>query len=180
MTELPATLRDALSRPGRATPTRRAEGPVSRGDLRFARPTEGPGPGARLVLVTAVHAAGGYVEVALVHPYPEMACGLDAVVDGDGAGVPYRVVVETDLLGVLWAHQLGAAVGRLRPAVMHELRRVIAERDAEDRPGVRCGLRLGGPVDPRWRFKYDEGEDLTALAGPCTATLLFGSPPPRP
>lgn len=46
MTELPATLRDALSRPGRATPTRRAEGPVSRGDLRFARPTEGPGPGA--------------------------------------------------------------------------------------------------------------------------------------
>lgn len=143
----------------------------SRGELRFARATSPGLADPRLVLVLSVDGAG-IAQVALVHPYPELACEVDAFVPRDVSGTPYHVVIETDLRAVVWVHQLGAAIGRLDENVIQEVQRVTTDRDVTGRNGIYCGFRLAGVVDPRWEFKSDEGDALRALAHNCTQAQL--------
>lgn len=175
MSELPAALVAAL-RASAVDETSSAptvsSAHVRRGDLRFVR---GLSPGQvepRLALVLSVDGGGRFAEVLLAHPYPEMACEVDAVVSREVSGAPYRLVVQTDLRGVIWTYQFGPAAGRLEAAALHEVGRVTSEGDVVGGAGIHCGLRLAGVVDPRWEFKSDEGDTLRALARDCTEALV--------
>lgn len=175
MSELPAALVAVL----RASAAKEAPSElivssahVRRGDLRFVRALSPGQVEPRLALVLSVDSGGGFAEVLLAHPYPEMACEIDAVVPREVSGAPYRLVVQTDLRGVIWTYQFGSAVGSLDADALHEVGRVTSEGDVVGGAGIHCGLRLAGVVDPRWEFKSDEGSALRALARDCTEALL--------
>lgn len=166
MSELPAALIAALraSSAGEPAPAPVPAGaPIRRGDLRFVR---GPQPGQvepRLVLVMSVDSDVGFAEVLLAHPYPDMACEVDAVIDRAVSGASYRVVVQSDLQGAVSTGQFGNVVGRLDAEALEEVGRVTTQVDVEGARGIHCGLRLAGVVDPRWEFKSDEGDALRAF-----------------
>lgn len=142
-----------------------APGPLARGDLRWATGKDGP----RIVLVTRVY--GDYAEVALCHPYVEYACEFDAVVSREVSGSRWGLVVQGDLRGVVWNHQLATLAGRIDEADFAEINRVTAEGDLSP-DDIRCGLRLAGIVDPRWQFKTEEGTVFRHLTGDCIGVLL--------
>ncbi len=124
--------------------TKRAGGPA-RGDLRFLRPVVG-GAVPRLAFITDVHDSphhGGYAEVILTHPYAELATDADAVLMPAVTGVPYPVVVETDLRGVVWVVQCGSKVGALGAQTIAEAGRVVTDHDLAG-PDIWNGLRLMG------------------------------------
>lgn len=179
MTEVPAALEGALVRRRHAAPSKAPVGVrgarVQRGDIRLARSLDGTPATVRLVLVSAVVHDGDVAEVMLTHTAAEMACEVDAVVVPDRSSAPHDIVVQTDLRAVVWTWQLDGAVGRVDDDVIAALRAIAAGSP----PGshVETGVRLAGPLDPRWAFKRDEGESLRRLASDCTDALLDrGSP----
>lgn len=175
MKELPAALIAAL----RETPS--APGPdravmarsgVRRGDLRFARGAPGEPREPRLVLVLSVDSQLDFAEVLLVHTATEMACEMDLVMPTSVSGVPYDVVVQTDLRGVVWTLQLGPAVGWLDEVVISALGGDATSPDGGAAPQLRGGLQMAGPADPRWGFKREEGAALRVLSRDCTSALI--------
>lgn len=138
------------------------------GDLRYARPADGGT--SRLVLVLAPNDSES-VQVALVHSSVELATSRDLVVPAGVASVAYDLVIETDLIGVVWTADLGQRVGHVPRAVVH----VCVTGDlADDIPQVYFGHALAGSLDIRWRFKEAEGDELEMLSADCTATLIEG------
>jgi hypothetical protein len=124
-------------------------------------------------LVLSVDSQLDFADVLLLHTATEMACGVDLVVPTSVSGVPYDVVVQTDLRGVVWTLQLGPAVGRLDDRVISALGGTSTSLlEAGHGPVVHRGLALAGTADPRWAFKRDEGSALRALARDCTDALL--------
>lgn len=175
MTELPAALRAALRKPApppASAPPAIASSRVQRGDLRFARGLPGEPLEPRLVLVLSVDSKLDFADVLLLHTATELACDIDVVVPRSVSGIPYEVVVQTDLRGVVWTLQLGPAVGRLDDNLLRALRNETTSLDLDATPDVRRGLQLAGPADPRWSFKQEEGVALRALALDCTDALL--------
>jgi len=149
--------------------------PIQRGDVRFTW-AKSFDHLPRLVLVLALDdddEHGPWAEVALVHPATELSCEVDAVVEKKASGFQYDLVVQTDLRGTVWLSQLGGCLGRLDPAGIYEVGRVVEETDHVGEVGIYCGM--AGEIrkgDPRWQFKEQEGEALRTLAKDCTTTLL--------
>jgi hypothetical protein len=175
MTQLPDALTAALREPA----PRHAPAPpavpsawVQRGDLRFARGLPGKPLEPRLVLVLSVDSQLEFADVLLLHTATEMACEVDLVVPRSVSGVPYEVVVQTDLRGVVWTLQLGSAVGRLDDGAISALGRNATGPGSGAPTGLHWGLQMAGPADPRWGFKREEGAALRALSRDCTDALL--------
>lgn len=141
-------------------------GAAERGDIRIAAPADRHGA-RRLVLVTAVDMLDGAAAVALVHSSPEMATSVDAVVTPSSAGIAHPVVVQTDLVGCVWKHQLGRRVGRIAPGAAQAA--VSGGLVVGD---VTTGLSLRGVLDGRWAFKAAEGRALRRLTVETTEALL--------
>jgi len=98
------------------------------------------------------------VVVALIHPYVEYATGADRIVDSSVSGLPYVLVVERDLVGVVFPDQLDPSpLAHLAHGTLR-----IAPR----------GPDLLGPFDARWQFKQRELEDLHELVADCTTQAL--------
>lgn len=150
---------------------------IHRGDLRVVRSAGRPGP-VRLALVLTDDTGPGIVEIALAHPYVELATAADVVVPAAAAGTAYAVVVQSDLRGVVWAGQTGPRVGRLSERLLATASDLVATGPCESREDVRIGIPLVGPHDRRWTFKVGEGRALDRLTSDCTATVLAG-PSPR-
>lgn len=112
----------------------------------------------RIVVVTRIthseHFAGGIIEVALVHPYPELATDFDLVVP-KGEVTPYPLVIQSDLRGIIARHQVVRGVSWVDLDV--------------DWP---TGTPLHGQHDQRWEFKASEGADLDALTDLRTSEVL--------
>jgi len=175
MTGMPAALiaavkesRDRESSAG----DRAASSRIQRGDLRFANGVAGSDAEPRLVLVLSVDSRLDFAEVLLVHTAVEMACDVDAIVPVAVSGAPYAVVVETDLRGAVWTLQLSPEVGHLDETVITALAPGHEVSTAGPASGVSHGIRLAGPVDPRWGFKADEGAAFRSLTRDCTDALL--------
>jgi hypothetical protein len=142
-----------------------------RGDLRVVSPPH-TAADSRLCLVLRVHAGLGFAEVALVHPYAELATSADAVVPGVLVGTPYTVVVQTDLRGVVWLSQIGRPpVGRIGCGTLETISDLLRDGWRES-SGVMIGTRLYGPHDRRWPFKESEGRALDLLTSGCAASHL--------
>ena len=144
--------------------------PVSSGQIR--RLTEVP----QLVLILRVDERQEFAEIMFVHPYAELATGTDLVVPAEYATVPYQVVMETDVRGVVWLTQVGPLVGVLGRTVLEAVGAVALGEEPESRVLV-AGLPLRGRFDQRWDFKAAEGSALRILAAECIASLLDGQAP---
>ena len=151
--------------------------PVSRGQIR--RLAQAPQAGERverLALVLRVDDRREFAEIVFVHPYVELAAGTDLVVPPEHSRVRYRVVVETDVRGVVWLTQIGPPVGTLDQPALEALGAVSLGEDPAPR-SLLAGLPLRGRFDRRWDFKAAEGSALRTLAADCTASLLDGRAP---
>ncbi|MCY4495126.1 MAG: hypothetical protein OXB92_14870 [Acidimicrobiaceae bacterium] len=173
---VPRAIREALPGWGRAELVGNPL-PVSRGQIRgfVQAPQEGERV-ERLALVLRVDDRREFAEIVLVHPYVELAAGTDLVVPPEHSRVPYRVVVETDVRGVVWLTQIGPPVGTLDQLALEALG-AVSLGEAPAPRSLLVGLPLRGRFDRRWDFKAAEGSALRTLAADCTASLLDGRAP---
>jgi hypothetical protein len=128
------------------------DSPVSAGDVRVGN----LGPVRRLILVLDVpddHA----VVVALLSNEFDLATDQDVVVRPSD-GLPYPLVIETDVVGALARQQLGGLIRRLPDGLFAEIRR--AAIDGEFGPSLdgRRGVPLTVEPDPRRVWKETEGD----------------------
>lgn len=151
---------------------------VRRGDIRLIVPPYDEASEARLGLVLNVDVELQFVEVALVHTYPELATSMDGVVPGALAATPFDVVVQTDLRGVVWTPvQVSQLVGRLSFETLEAISDLIEANRPVSTAGVRIGIPLAGPHDRRWSFKAAEGKVLDLLTSDCTGEVIDGRSP---
>ena len=133
-------------------------GPVRTGDLYLVS----DGDLSRIAYVTADHEphdpeTGGGILVALTHPYLEYATEDDRLLEPATSGLPYRLLIQTDLTGVVEPDQLA-----WRPLA----------RAGDLLTDLPAGHRLCGPLDARWQFKLSEGHALRRLTARHTARVL--------
>jgi hypothetical protein len=153
---------------------------VRRGDLRLIEPPYDARGDARLGLVLNVDSTLQFIEVALVHTYPELATSMDGVVPGALARTPYDVVVQTDLRGVVWTPvQVSRLIGELSSDTVEAISDLVETGRPESTDGVRIGIPLAGPHDRRWSFKAAEGTALDVLTSDCTGEVMDGRSPWR-
>ena len=142
---------------------------IERGDVRVVVPTDGYGDHRRIALVIATGEFDGVATVLLAHSCPEMATSADAVIGTAGRGIPYLVVVQTDLGGCVWESQIGRRVGHIDPA---SVQAAISCTYGDITKDVTTGPPLTGVADRRWAFKAAEGRVLRGLTADATAALL--------
>jgi len=125
----------------------------------------------RFVVIRMVDRDDEYASVALLSDEIDMAGGTDVILPPERTGVPYDLMVETDVVGPVRFAQLSQPVGFVDQATIDG----IVETELSGVPAVphaRRGLPLRGPDDPRWDFKLSEAEELAFLSGPCVAELV--------
>lgn len=109
---------------------------------------------------------GETVQFTLVHPYTEFATQHDAIVEPRLSGLPYSLVVQTDLRGVLFADELGAVVATLPSEVLFACLGIAVMEE------VYFGPPMIGPLDSRWGFKVEQGETVRRLSSNALSKLL--------
>lgn len=153
---------------------------IRRGDIRLIKPPYELAGERRLGLVLSVDTTLQFIEIALVHPYRELATATDGIVPGALAGTPYDLVVQTDLRGVVWtAVQVSQLAGQLDGETLETISDLVESGRPESTTGIRIGTPLGGPADRRWPFKAAEGQALDLLTSDCSGELLDGRSPWR-
>jgi hypothetical protein len=121
-----------------------------------------------------------FIEIALVHPYLELATSMDGVVPGVLAGTPYDIVVQTDLRGVVWTPvQVSQLVGKLSAESLEVISDLVETGQPGSTTGIRIGFPLAGANDRRWSFKAAEGEALDLLTYDCSGEVIDGHSPWR-
>lgn len=141
---------------------------IERGDIRVVAPTDGCGD-RRIALVIAIGEFDGVATVLLAHSSPEVATSADVVTGAEVSGVPYPVVVQTDLGGCVWQSQIGQLVGRIDPACVWA---AISHDHGGIAKSATTGPPLTGVADRRWAFKAGEGRALRCLTDDATVALL--------
>lgn len=157
--QVPAAIRSAVAR--RAPQRPALHGPASAGDVCFAWDVDGE---KHLVFVKSVDAM--FATVWAAHTMPEMAGPSDVLLIPEVTGISYPVVVQTDVIGVVWQRQLGQRLAESTALVANQLRAVS---DGE-LPGD--GVRLAGFYDRRWHHKQSEADTLGALCGEATGAAI--------
>lgn len=130
--------------------------------------------GQRLVIVLASNADTMTVDILLVTTDTEMASDLDLILVPEESGVPFPLMVESELYGPLFVEQLISTLGRLSK----EHRAAAASAlttDGESLDEFATGTPLGPADDPRRGFKSEELRDLEKLVGECRRWLMGGA-----
>lgn len=151
-------------------------GLVVRGDIRVVEPLPRMEGRRRLAIVRRVDAEHDSADMMLAHPWPELATETDAVVAADASGLPHPLVVECYVRAPIWLLQVGERVGFLSEPILQAIGSAVVDSQPEVE-GVRTGLPLAGPADPRWSFKEDEVLEWRTLTDDCAAVLLHGGDP---
>jgi hypothetical protein len=111
------------------------------------------------------------VPVALVSADSHLATDNDVLVERDQCGMPYDVMVRTDLVAPLFVVQLGAVVGRLDPETLSLIKGAgLAGPSAI--PIGRRGPRLSAYSDDRLPAKEADAALLLDLASECLDEIL--------
>jgi len=124
----------------------------------------------RIVTVIGKNDEAETVDILLVSNEIENATDLDLIVTPDSTGIPYTVMIQSELYGPVFSDQLIANVG----SIDDDLREAVATAltsDGESLDGHETGLPLGGFSDPRRVFKVNELEDLEQLVSSCRQWL---------
>lgn len=118
----------------------------------------------RLVFLFAI--APDFVQIALLHSFPELATDKDLLLAPALTTLPYLLVVQTDLVSPLLASQLHTHLATLPASI------VAACFPAADLRAFKRGLPLQGRSDARWDWKLEELASLHALARAALQRLL--------
>lgn len=121
----------------------------------------------RLVLVWEVELEGdSWVNALLVADSVDVATATDVRLEPDETGLPFPVLVETDVMGPLFVAQLGPPLGRVSGELLTNLLRA-----ASGQPDPQIDRRRGLPVlsktDARWAWKDQELAEMHRLAHAC-------------
>lgn len=140
------------------------------GDLRIAEPTAVGKCDPRMVIVIGLEPDVGVADVVLVSNETEFASDVDIVIPAGASGLPFDLLVETELVARLWCVQLGRLVAELGSDLTFPIRQsVIEEKTIAD--GQRRILKEDAPVDQRALFKEREHTELAALSEDHRRTL---------
>jgi hypothetical protein len=141
------------------------------GEIHIAEVMGGQEAEPRMVCVLAVEPTKGWAEVALVSPEVDLGTDRDLPLSALATGLPFELMVETDVVAKLWLIQLGRVVVRLdsdrTDSIFHAVR-------GEGALGSCVALPIQGPADPRSVFKEEERVALGALARDCNSQLASG------
>lgn len=148
-------------------------GLVARGDIRVVEPLPWLEARRRLAIVRRVDAEHDSADMMLAHPWPELATENDTVVASNASGLPHPLVVECYVRGPVWLLQVHERVGFLSEPILQAIGAAVVNGQPAVE-GVRTGLPLAGPADPRWRFKEDEVLEWSTLTDDCATVLLEG------
>jgi hypothetical protein len=161
---IPQLIRDKVNS---LTPlVRRLDGPVCVGDVRRVE----SGGEQRLVVVLKIQQDRSNAQVTIIHPYYEYATSADVVVQSSVSDVPFPMVVQAGMRGVVWLNDLGPLITSVPSEVV-----AICLSPAKLVPtgaGLSSGPPLTGPLDARSDFKNSECESLSRLCADCTSSAL--------
>ena len=137
------------------------------GELAIAESPDGTR--RRVVLVTAVDRFG-VGHVLLATNAVDQATDLDLVVTSAESGASYDLLVQAELYGPVFVDQLDGLIGSCDANTVDALRHAL-DTDGASLSGMRVGSPLGGPTDPRRRFKERELEELQEIVAVCRRWL---------
>lgn len=146
-------------------PKPETDGQIRAGDIWLAPHPNGEC--SRLALVVKVNHDDQVCEVLLMHPYKEYATDTDILIREEESWLPYALVAQLDIRGVLRWRDLGRWVSR----VSRDMREFSVDALNAGVPNP-CGPKLLGPSDERWQFKREEGREMRALHTPALVQLL--------
>ena len=136
----------------------REDQPVSPGDIRRIS----AGSIDRLVLILKVSPESNTSQFTLIHSYSEFASEHDIVIEPVATGLPYEVVVQTDLRAAISTLEVGQLVAKVPSRVIAACFTGLTSF-VDDRT-MFTGQPLLGPLDARWDFKVEEGEVIRELS----------------
>ncbi len=144
--------------------------PPEVGELCLAEPIEPGAAPPALVCVTEVDRELATVRVVLASPETDLASVADLLVAAADSGLPFDLMLESDVAARLWWLQVERRVAHLGPAVV----RGPADSGASVAPVRAGGLPLVADDDPRREFKAGEKARLGALAAGCEQRAAAG------
>lgn len=170
---VPKTTRDAAARHRASFPRRPRPAitrPVERRDI-VVLSTDLHG-GSTVVAVVA-RRYDTHLVIWLAHAEPELATEWDAVVEPNLTGLPYRIVVQSDLAVTCLEHRVIRFLGRIPDRVAD----AVGSADVTDGRSIRdlgqWHPRLGGPAtDRRWAHKERELGRVQPFQAEALRTLL--------
>jgi hypothetical protein len=139
------------------------------GDIRLADPMDLESISPRPVLIIDVDNERKFVSCVLASSDVEFATDRDLRLPADETGLPYSLVVETDVVGPLWFAQLGPALARLPLQTVELVRK--PGRLLEIPIGTTWGFPARDQFDSRWKWKQAEISVMHALASTCIEQL---------
>lgn len=151
---LSAIHKENLGRPARAY----VAGSVEPGDIRRIS----SGQLDRLVLVLQVNSESNLVIFTLVHSSCEFATEHDLILGQEDTGLPYAIVIQTDLRAPVSTAELGKLIARVPLRVVRACLDGLGHNT--DSSDYLTGTPLLGPLDARWDFKIEEGEAIRELS----------------
>ncbi len=125
----------------------------------------------RLVLVVGVEENEDHLQVMLCHDDLPLLSIVDAIIMSSESGLSYDLVVETDLYSAIWKSQVTKTIGKISPDLVGKITAHAADPDALV-DGIQSGYVIRGVIDPRWKFKENEGRQFRDLCTDCVSTLL--------
>lgn len=140
--------------------------PVRTGDIYRA---SAPDQHSALVLVTGFDSTTRTASVTLLSPDTLFATNLDLLVHPTETGLGYDLLIESDIFGYLWTHQLDQSLGQVSRDTLAALA-ALRNQDAVGRPPA--GPPVKGRSDPRWDFKIRELARLRVITADCTRALV--------
>ena len=149
----------------------RTEERYERGDIVVVKGHKKPLVVRRLALVLSAEEKEDHLQVMLCHDDLPLVSIVDAVIKSSESGLSYDLVVETDLYSAIWKSQVTKKIGKISPAFVGKIMTHAADPDALV-DGIQTGYVIRGIVDPRWKFKENEGKQFRNLCADCISTLL--------
>ena len=149
---------------------RRGESSV-RGDIIVVDGHEKPLDVRRLALVISAEEKEDHLQVMLCHDDLQLASIVDVIITAPESGLSYDLVAETDLFSVIWKDQVRKTIGKISRELVRKIMAHTADPDGLV-DGIRSGYAIRGLIDPRWKFKENEGKQFRNLCGDCVLTLL--------
>jgi len=120
------------------------------------------------VLVVRANPEEGLCEVLLAHNDAQSATDMDILITREQSGLPYTLFAQLDVRGTMRNIDLDRRMARLSLDMSEFSIREACDDEKRDRRG----LRLCGPLDPRWQWKREQGEDMGELCAPALVQLL--------
>lgn len=127
-----------------------------------------------LVLVTSFDEPTQSLSVTLLSPDIELGGSADLALAVTDTGLPYKVLVESDIFSYAWVAQINPARGELGRVSDGVLRSLDALRNDDQVGHAVAGPPIIERSDPRWAFKLSELSRLQVLTAECVRSLVDG------